>query len=298
MTVCYARGMQGCTTLLQQALSYLSPSEAKVASYLLESPALAVKMSITTLAKESGSSTAAVVRLCKRLQFEGYGSLKLALAQEVYGNSAPRTEGPYIFNLSKAEGVSSIATMMVDTACESIHSLKEVLSSSQLKMAVESLLKSQKILLAGIGASALAAMDLYQKLSRLGLYASFPSEPDLQIVNACALDTNSVAVIFSYSGETKTMRQVAQQAKKAGATVIAVTRIGGNSLSKLADVVLTVPDSEALYRQGATLSRLNQLVVVDILYNSLIARSPDAERSITTTWKAVSHVGRLKQPKK
>ncbi|MDY0288117.1 MAG: MurR/RpiR family transcriptional regulator [Sphaerochaeta sp.] len=290
--------MQGCTTLLQQALSYLSPSEAKVASYLLENPSLAVKMSITALAKESGSSTAAVVRLCKRLQFEGYGSLKLALAQEVYGNSAPREEGPYIFDLSKAEGVGSIASMMVDTACGSISSLKEVLSTSQLESAVEALLTSGKILLAGIGASALAAMDLYQKLGRLGMYASFPSEPDLQIVNACALDANSVAVIFSYSGETKTMRQVAQQARKAGSLVIAVTRVGGNSLSKLADVVLTVPDSEALYRQGATLSRLNQLVVVDILYSSLIARSPEAERSLSTTWKAVSHASGLKGPKR
>jgi len=291
-------GMQGCTTLLQQALSYLSPSEAKVASYLLESPELAVKMSITTLAKESGSSTAAVVRLCKRLQFDGYGSLKLALAQEVYGNSAPRSEGPYIFDLSKTDGVSSIAAMMVDTACDSIYSLKEVLSSSQVESAVEALFKSEKILLAGIGASALAAMDLYQKLGRLGMYASFPSEPDLQIVNACALDTKSVVVIFSYSGETKTMRQVARQAKKVGALVIAVTRVGGNSLSKLSDVVLTVPDSESLYRQGATLSRLNQLVVVDILYSSLIVRSPGAEQSLTTTWRAVSHAGSLKEPKK
>ncbi|MDT4762142.1 MurR/RpiR family transcriptional regulator [Sphaerochaeta sp. PS] len=290
--------MEGCTTLLQQALSYLSPSEAKVATYLLEHPTLAVKQSITTLAKESGSSTAAVVRLCKRLQFEGYGSLKLALAQEVYGNSAPRNEGPYIFDLSKAEGVGSIATMMVDTVCESITSLKGVLSSGQLEIAVELLLTRKKILLAGIGASALAAMDLYQKLGRLGMYASFPSEPDLQIVNACALDEQSVAVIFSYSGETKTMRQVAQQAKRAGATVVAVTRVGGNSLSKIADVVLTVPDSEALYRQGATLSRLNQLVVVDILYSSLIASRPDAELLLTTTWKAVSHASGLADQKK
>ncbi len=290
--------MQGCITILQQALPYLSPSEAKVAAYLLESPALAVKMSITTLAKESGSSTAAVVRLCKRLQFEGYGSLKLALAQEVYGNSSPRSEGPYIFDLSKTEGVSSITTMMVDTVCGSIDSLKEVLSSTHLEAAVEGLFKSEKILLAGIGASALAATDLYQKLGRLGMYATLPSEPDLQIVNACALDAASVAVIFSYSGETKSMRQVAQRAKRAGALVVAVTRVGGNSLSKLADVVLTVPDSENLYRQGATLSRLNQLVVVDILYSSLIARSPKAEHFLTTTWKAVSHAGALKESKK
>ena len=288
--------MEGCTTLLRQTLSYLSPSEAKVAHYLLEHTGKAVSLSITRLAQESGSSTAAVVRLCKRLTFDGYGDLKLALAKEVYGNT-PINEGPYIFDLSKAEGAASIASMMVDTVCDSITSLKSVLSTKQLEMAVEVLGKAEKILLAGIGASALAAMDLYQKLGRLGIYSSFPSEPDLQIVNACTLDAKSVCIIFSYSGETKTMRQVAQQAKKTGATVVAVTRVGGNTLTKIADIVLSVPDSEALYRQGATLSRLNQLVVVDILYSTLIVNRSNAEQFITATWQAVSHANTSKKIK-
>jgi DNA-binding MurR/RpiR family transcriptional regulator len=280
--------MEGCTTLLKQAMSYLSPSEKKVARYILENSTAAVQLSITLLAKQSQSSTAAVVRLCKRLKFDGYGDLKLALAKEVYGNSTP-SEGPYIFDLSKTDGAGSITSMMVDTVCESITSLKNVLSSSQIEQAVEILSKADKILLAGIGASALAAMDLYQKLGRLGIYANFPNEPDLQIVNACTLGENSVCVVFSYSGETKTMRQVAHQAKKAGSVVIAVTRVGGNSLSKLADIVLSVPASEALYRQGATLSRLNQLVVVDILYSNLILHRKNADQFITATWKAVTH---------
>ncbi|WP_394699289.1 MurR/RpiR family transcriptional regulator [uncultured Sphaerochaeta sp.] len=279
--------MEGCLTLLKQSLSYLSPSERKVAQYLLENPDQAVLHSITALAQKCGGSTAAVVRLCKRLKFDGYSDLKLALAKEVYGKSTP-SEGPYIFDLSKTDGTGSIASMMVDTVCESITSLKSVLAAKQLDLAIQALSHSEKILLAGIGASALAAMDLYQKLGRLGIYSSFPSEPDLQIVNACALDAKSTCLVFSYSGETKTMRQVAQQAKKAGSTVIAITRVGGNSLSKLADIVLAVPDSEALYRQGATLSRLNQLVVVDILYSSLIVNRSNADRFITTTWKAVS----------
>lgn len=292
----YAVAMEGCITLLQQSLSYLSPSEGKVASYLLDHTSKAVSLSITRLAQESGSSTAAVVRLCKRLKFDGYGDLKLALAREVYGKTT-NNEGPYIFDLSKAEGAASISSMMVDTVCESITSLKSVLATKQLEMAVDVLDHAEKILLAGIGASALAAMDLYQKLGRLGIFSSFPNEPDLQIVNACTLDEKSVCIIFSYSGETKTMRQVAQQAKKAGATVIAVTRVGGNSLSKIADIVLTVPDSEALYRQGATLSRLNQLVVVDILYSNLIVNRSNAEQYITATWQAVSHANNAKKLK-
>ncbi len=87
------------------------------------------------------------------------------------------------------------------------------------------------------------------------------------------------------------MLTVAQKAKQSGATVIAITRIGGNSLSKLSDQVLAVPDSEALYRQGASLSRLSQLVVVDILYSCLIARRSDADAFINATWKAVSREG-------
>lgn len=280
--------MDGCITLLRQVQPYLSPSEEKVAVYLLANPEKAVHQSITNLAKESGASTAAVVRLCKRVNFEGYSDLKLALAKEVYGNKN-QSEGPYIFDLSKTDGVGSIASMMINTICESITSLKSVLSTKQLELAVEAIDSADKILLAGIGASALGALDLYQKLGRLGIYSNFPNEPDLQIVNACALGKNSVCVVFSYSGENASMRQVARKAREVAAKVIAITRIGGNSLSRIADIVLTVPDSEALYRQGATLSRLNQLVVVDILYSSLIARRNDADRYIVKTWQSVSH---------
>lgn len=53
-------------------------------------------------------------------------------------------------------------------------------------------------------------------------------------------------------------------------------------------------DSAALYRQGATLSRINQMVVVDILYSALVSRRKDAATRIRQTWQAVAHVGRTK----
>lgn len=282
--------MEGCTILLNQALRHLAPSEAKVATYILEHPQDAVSMSITDLAEKAGSSAAAVVRLCKRLQFDGYAELKLSLAKEVYGNT-PSVGGPYLFDVKQAQNSEQITSMMVQAVCENITKVVSVLSTKSLDKTLDALNGAHKILLAGIGASALAAMDLYQKLGRLGMYASFPSEQDLQIVNACSLDEQSVCLVFSYSGETRSMLTVAQKAKQSGATVIAITRIGGNSLSKLSDQVLAVPDSEALYRQGASLSRLSQLVVVDILYSCLIARRSDADAFINATWKAVSREG-------
>ncbi|MDY4611611.1 MAG: SIS domain-containing protein [Sphaerochaetaceae bacterium] len=121
-----------------------------------------------------------------------------------------------------------------------------------------------------------------------------PSDTDIQIVQACSLTGEDAAILFSYSGETDHTLRTAYQAENTGATVIAITRIGTNSLSKITDIVLNVPDTEALYRHGATLSGINQMVVVDILYSALVSRRKDAAARIRQTWQAVAHVGRTR----
>ncbi len=285
--------MDGCLSLIKQVAPHLTASEMKVANYILQYSNKAVDENITTLAEHAGTSPAAVIRLCKRLGFSGYPELRISLAKEIY-SAAPLKNSPYMFDLENATDVNDICSMMIDTVTESLASLKPVLSVKNIGSALDSICNARFILLSGIGASGLVAADFQQKLVRIGLTAFAPSDPDIQIVQACSLTREDVAILFSYSGETDHTLRSAYHAKNAGATVIAVTRIGTNSLSKLADVVLHVPDTEALYRQGATLSRINQMVVVDILYSALVSRRKDAATRIRQTWQAVAHVGRTK----
>jgi DNA-binding MurR/RpiR family transcriptional regulator len=124
----------------------------------------------------------------------------------------------------------------------------------------------------GIGASGLAAQDLAQKLIRIGFPCSCFQDTDLQITAACNLQKGDIAFIVSYSGETPAMLTVSELARKKGATVISLTMETENTLRASADIALLVPSLERIYRSGATVSRLTQLAVIDMIYSLLISR--------------------------
>jgi len=113
----------------------------------------------------------------------------------------------------------------------------------------------------------------------------------MQVVQACSLTKLDTLIAFSYSGESDKVLKVAKEAKKNNAKVIAITRIGGNSLSRIADYTIQIPNNESVFREGATLSRISQLLVVDIIYAMILTGSHGkATELLKRTWEAVSHI--------
>jgi DNA-binding MurR/RpiR family transcriptional regulator len=141
-----------------------------------------------------------------------------------------------------------------------------------MNRAVELIRSARMNYIFGIGASGLAAQDLAQKLIRIGFPCSCFQDTDLQITAACNLQKGDAAFIVSYSGETPAMITISQWAKKKGAEVITLTMETENTLRKSADIALLVPSVERVYRSGATVSRLTQLAVIDMIYSLLISK--------------------------
>src|SRR2546423_9887154 len=61
----------------------LPEAEARVADAVLARPELVTSESVSDLAARAASSTATVVRLCRRVGFDGFYRFKIALAHEV-----------------------------------------------------------------------------------------------------------------------------------------------------------------------------------------------------------------------
>lgn len=282
--------MEGCLYLIKQYAPNLSPSERKAADYLVTYPAQAVHMGIATLAAAAGTSTAAVIRLANRMGYGGYTELRLSLAQEVFSTGTNEKQAN-LGEINESTPAGDIVKILVGMTTDSMAGVETVLDRTSLERAVETIMKSHHVMVAGIGASGIVATDFQQKLARLGLLAVYTADSDMQVVQACALKPEDCLVAISYSGETGSIIKAAREGRRNGAPILAVTRIGGNSLSKLADIILTVPNSESLFRQGASLSRINQLLVVDIIFAMILARYKGSDSSmIQRTWEAVSHV--------
>ncbi len=71
------------TKIDSQTLSSLSASELDVLKYINSNKARILKMSIQEIAKECFTSTATIMRLCKKIGFSGFSELKYSISKSV-----------------------------------------------------------------------------------------------------------------------------------------------------------------------------------------------------------------------
>jgi len=281
--------MKTVIPIIKQILPQLSSSELKIAEYILSNPEEIVDIDISVLSTKAGSSNAAVTRLCQRVGLTGFKEMKVILAKEIYSGFLILNENINTITPNDAVTIPELKESMLSAVRDSLISLDSIISSETIENAVDMILKSKYVLISGTGASGLVANDLSLKLMRIGIKTSFLYDDDAQVIQSCNLSKKDIAIVCSYSGETKTAISVAKKAKERGAKVISISKIGGNSLSKLSDINLGVPTCESLYRQGATLSRINQMVVVDILFSALLLKDKKAVEKARQTWNSISH---------
>src|SRR5699024_9478083 len=110
-----------------------------------------------------------------------------------------------------------------------------VLSEDEVDCAIWHLRRARKIAVFGIGASAVIAEDIRQKLTRIGRWCEAGFGFDSQATISANLNEEDVVFGISNSGQTEDIIQSLSIAKDNGAHVISLTKFGQNPVSKLAD---------------------------------------------------------------
>lgn len=244
-------------------------SERDVLVFLLNQTRDAVEIDIHSLAKKCYCSPATIVRICKKNGFKGFKDLKLALQNDL--NFSQELEQANI----QPSGSESLQKTIVNALNENIHAIQNtfsLLDFQELNSVVDLLANCRYAYLFGIGASFLVARDLQQKLERINKKTILYEDIHLQLVSSTNIENGEVAIIFSYSGLTKEIIEMAHNIKAHGGIIIAVTKYGSSKLISLSDYNLYVPRIEAPLRISASSSRISQLSVVDILYQAYLAR--------------------------
>ncbi|HPX28257.1 MAG TPA: MurR/RpiR family transcriptional regulator [Sphaerochaeta sp.] len=265
----------------------LSDSERKVADYVTANPKKALHFTVRELAKQSGTSQAAITRFCRHIGFDSFNNFKIRLARDVFDTY----DELYTPNLDLESETSPLAVThsIIGQTQRALGSLEALIDEEVLLQCIEALRSARSIILFGVGASGVVALDLMQKLARLGMRVFYSAEVDLQLTVASTLTANDLAFIISYSGETEVIVEVANQASKRGCPIIALTMENHNTIQNLADFKLRVPATERIYRQGAGTSRINQLALIDILYSLLVSQNLDASIQAIEETMAITH---------
>jgi DNA-binding MurR/RpiR family transcriptional regulator len=261
---------------VRRALPNLRRAEQRVAEAVLADPAGISESSITTVAKRCETSETTVLRFCRAIGLAGYPELRIALARAAQWEENDQVSGaPATGKISADDPLSDVVSKISYADARAISDTARSLDLEVLQRIVDALAKARRIELFGIGASALVAQDLQQKLHRIGLVSYAWSEAHLALTSAALLGADDVAVGISHSGTTIDTIDALQAARRHGARTVAITNFDKSPISRAADLVLVTAAQETAFRSGAMSSRIAQLALVDCLFAAVAQRSYD-----------------------
>lgn len=247
-----------------------SKSQKKIADYLIANPDEFVKQTAHQIGEYSHTSSASVIRFAKLLKFEGLEELKRQLVVDSYASKVEID--PIISQNDNTKEIVQKLKVLIDN---SINDLFFQLDHQKLEQAIELIRNAKKTYIFGIGASALPAYDMFHKFMRLNkpMFYNFDSHMTLEFLHYATKD--DLVVLFSYSGDSVEISYPGTVAKERGIPVIGITSKEKSPVAMSSDIVLTVPQSEDGVRVGAMTSKMNSLIIADLLY--LGAISPNLE---------------------
>lgn len=111
------------------------------------------------------------------------------------------------------------------------------------------------------------------KLIKLNKKAIYVPDTGIQKIGASSMTKKDVVFIISYSGNTGSIKEIANAVKITGVPIISLTSNTKNIIRSLADISIVIPDLEPVdmkIRLSAISSRDAHLLVIDILFLTLL----------------------------
>ena len=263
----------GLLTAMRQAKD-LSSSERHIVEFIFENLKNVSNMGIVELGEKTFTSTTTVKRLCRKLGIESYTDFRLQLSAEIANHydrmsileGAQQPVGRY-------DTVDEILSKVSDQNAKSIIDTRNINNPDVIETVIGQMRRAKRIDFYGVGPSNVVAQDAYIKCMRLGIPSSAIGDPMSMRMNARAYQDGALAVLISYTGETDSIVEVAEELNSLGITAVSLTSFGDNRLTKLCKYNLYVQSSESWNRLGGMSSRISTLNMIDVLFTALMNTS-------------------------
>ena len=261
---------------VRSSYSALSPTCQKAADYLLAHTRELYSIPIAELARQSGVSSAAWVRLCKHIGFDGLKDMKKALFNELNETNAPtaqRESSGFFTDIRDYNTITEMADAVKTSSICAIEDTMKLLDPAIVERAAGKIIQADSVRLFGVNASSLVAQDLYYKLIRIGKSACYAQDLHIQLTYAATMGPKDVGIFVSNSGTTREVMECLHLAAAQGGTTIALTRFDNSPLAQAADLCLYTSSPEISHRSGAMSSRIAQMCMVDVLFTAVARRN-------------------------
>jgi len=270
----------------------LSHSESKLANFILNSPNAIRELSSQELANVAGVSQSSVVKFTQKLDYKGYPAFKLAVIDSLNNETLSNEQNNVHLHgkITLNDSLEQLSAKLLSNKISVLNETKHLNEEKLIEEAVNLIKQAKRILICGLGNSALVGYDFSYKLQKIGYSAIANSDSHAQLALAATFTKDDLVFAISESGQTIEVIKICQQAKQCGASVISLTKYGKTQVSDHADVKLySVVEAESLLL-SPILVRTAQEYIIDILFLAITQSSKQSRKLLEKTNAIVSEL--------
>ncbi|MBN1835044.1 MAG: MurR/RpiR family transcriptional regulator [Spirochaetales bacterium] len=251
-------------------LPSLNPALQRIGQYILDHPNEVKLMRIKELAARCGVAEATISRFVKTVGLGSFQELKISLAA-IAADSERLTKMVYE-EVTKRDPVSTILDKIFAINSRALEDTRNILDAAAVERAVAAVDRARHVDIYAAGGSFVAAEHARLRFYRIGKRCQTYSDPNQQSVSASLLGPGDLAVGISNSGRTVSTVSALRRARGGGAGTICITSFDNTPLIEHADIVLFTSTQDSAFFQESMVSRLAQMLVIDVLYACLAVR--------------------------
>jgi DNA-binding MurR/RpiR family transcriptional regulator len=260
---------------IQSLYHVLKTAERKAVDFLLSQPQRVSQLTIVDFAAEAGCSEATIVRLAKRLGYDGFPQLKSDFAQANRPGAADHDM--HYEGLKKSDAPFTVFEKVVQSTTAALNDSVDIMDRTQYERAVQAIVDCEQLMFCGLGDAAVVALEGHARFVRMGKRALASLDPDIQLMHAAQLKKGDVLIALSHSGRSRTVVDTAKRANASGATVIAITNFPISPLAKRSDIVLQTAIFTKYMNTEVISKRVAELCILESLsVNYLVHKGDDA----------------------
>jgi DNA-binding MurR/RpiR family transcriptional regulator len=263
---------------IQSLAPSLSPVGTRIAAEILAHPDSVTNETISQFATRCRTSEASIVRFCRTIGLTGYPQLRIRLASELgretahLGDPGAATNTQWHAAISPSDSLADAVAKVSFAEKVGLQETIAALDMAVLEKVVDGCITADRSVTFGVGASALAAGDLSQKLLRIGRTSFSFVDAHEAVATASLLKPGDIAIGFTHSGQTSEIAHFLRTARGRGATTVAITNTSDTAVTQLADLTLFTKVRETVFRSGDMASRIAQLSLVDCIFIGVAQR--------------------------
>lgn len=254
-------GKASVTERILEHRDSLSPTEQRIADYILKHTYEVLDFTVKDLAAASEVSEATVIRMCQHIGFTGYWPLRVSLTAELAKYQVDKDRN--------AVSGSNQVINILDEYSQMLENLKQNINCEQIQTVVNLLNSCSTVHLIATGNTTPLIEHMAFRLGRLGVRSTFSGQDSYFMNQINLASEDDIVLAVSQSGSSKSVIDGATLARSKNLKVIVITAYSNSPLAALADRVVICKGDYSRFDFYVKYNHLAEMTTIELILDLL-----------------------------